>query len=113
MGKINFLIYFFITSITLYFWSDLLFSKSLASPFVPIIEAPAGKVKGALISSKYGRNISAYRGIPYAKPPIGGLRFKKPDLVLENAWDGILDGSGKVRLSNNTSGLYKKSFFFF
>ena len=99
MGKNNFLIYFLITSIGLYFWSDLLFSKSFASPFVPTIEAPAGNVKGALISSKYGRNISAYRGIPYAKPPIGDLRFQKPDLVLENAWDGILDGSGKVRLS--------------
>ena len=106
MGKTNFLIYFLITSTALYFWSDILFSKSLASPFVSIVEAPAGKVKGALISSKYGRNISAYRGIPYAKPPIGDLRFKKPDLVLENAWDGILDGSGKVRLSNDTTGLY-------
>ena len=98
MTKVKFIIYFLVTLSTLYFWSDLLFSNNLASPFVPIIEAPAGKVKGALILSKYGRNISAYRGIPYAKPPIGDLRFKKPELVLQNTWNGILDGSGKVRI---------------
>ena len=59
-------------------------------------DLPLGMIKGALISSRNGRNIFAYRSIPYAKPPIGELRFKKPVLLLENAWDGIFDGSGKV-----------------
>ncbi len=48
------------------------------------------------MTSRHGRNISAYRSIPYAKPPIGNLRFKKPELTLENAWQGVKDGSLKI-----------------
>jgi len=96
-SKLNFLIYFLVTSISLYFLSDKLFPKSSVSPLVPVIKSPAGSVNGALILSKYGRKISAYRGIPYAEPPTGELRFKKPKLILENAWEGILDGSGQVK----------------
>ena len=73
-----------------------MFPKSSVSPNVPIIKAPAGQIKGAELKTKYGRNISAYRAIPYADPPIGDLRFKKPNLRLENAWDGVFDGSGKI-----------------
>jgi len=96
-SKFNFLIYFLVTSISLYFLSKKFYPKSLVSPLVPVIKSPAGSVNGALILSKYGRKISAYRGIPYAEPPIGELRFKKPKLILENAWEGILDGSGQVK----------------
>ena len=53
-------------------------------------------IKGAELKTKYGRSISAYRAIPYAEPPIGKLRFQKPKLKLENAWEGIFDGSGKI-----------------
>ena len=87
---------FFVLSIALYFLSSKIFPKSSVSPNVPIIKAPAGQIKGTELKTKYGRSISAYRVIPYADPPIGDLRFKKPKLRLENAWDGVFDGSRKI-----------------
>jgi len=43
----------------------------------PIVRIPSlGKVMGSFSTSSKGRNYSAFRGIPYAKPPIGELRFK-------------------------------------
>ena len=93
----NLLIYFLVTSISLYLISSKLFPKSSVSPNVPVIKAPAGHIKGAELKTKYGRSISAYRAIPYAEPPLGELRFKKPKLLLENAWEGVFDGSGEVQ----------------
>lgn len=35
-----------------------------------------GQVQGFEMLSTTGRKIAAFRGIPYAKPPVGDLRFK-------------------------------------
>lgn len=35
-----------------------------------------GKIKGQILKSRDGRPYYSYTGIPYAKPPIGDLRFK-------------------------------------
>ena len=44
---------------------------------IPVVTIPSlGKVIGSFSSSSNGRKYSAFRGIPYAKPPIGELRFK-------------------------------------
>ena len=44
---------------------------------IPVVTIPSlGKVIGTFLSSSNGRKYSAFRGIPYAKPPIGELRFK-------------------------------------
>ena len=66
-SKLNFLIYFLVTSISLYFLSKKFYPKSLVSPLVPVIKSPAGSVNGALILSKYGRKISAYRQSIYIR----------------------------------------------
>ncbi|KAG8450048.1 hypothetical protein GDO86_016655 [Hymenochirus boettgeri] len=42
-----------------------------------IVVTKYGKVKGFPISLPYG-NVMAFLGIPYAEPPVGDLRFKKP-----------------------------------
>ena len=96
MAGSNLLIYFLVTSITLYYFSTKLFPKSSESPNVPVINAPAGQIRGIELRTKYGRSVSAYRVIPYAKPPIGELRFKKPKLLLKDAWEGVFDGSGTI-----------------
>lgn len=42
----------------------------------PIVRTPLGSVMGRHIKSYGGRTVSAFEGIPYAKPPVGDLRFK-------------------------------------
>lgn len=39
-------------------------------------ETKYGKIKGLILKSRDGRSYHSYTGIPYAKPPIGRLRFK-------------------------------------
>ncbi|MFX1376281.1 MAG: carboxylesterase/lipase family protein [Promethearchaeota archaeon] len=51
-----------------------------------IIETKTGKVQG--YSEK---GIEIYKGIPYAEPPIGELRFLPP--VAKERWDGVLDAT--------------------
>jgi para-nitrobenzyl esterase len=49
-----------------------------------IIEIEAGRIQGYIKNT-----ISVFKGIPYAEPPIGDLRFDKP--VLKESWNGVLD----------------------
>ncbi|MEV6732968.1 MULTISPECIES: carboxylesterase family protein [unclassified Streptomyces] len=48
-----------------------------------VIETSAGKIAG----SAAGNGLSAFKGIPYALPPEGPLRFQAPAPV--PAWDGV------------------------
>nr|UUB32802.1 carboxylesterase COEA14 [Dendroctonus valens] len=56
-----------------------------------IVALPNGKVQGASYTSANGLNFYAWRHIPYAKPPLGKLRFLPP--VAPDAWTGVLDGT--------------------
>lgn len=42
----------------------------------PLINVHEGQLKGKQYLSRNGRNFFAFQGIPYAKPPVGQLRFK-------------------------------------
>lgn len=43
----------------------------------PLVTIPAlGQVRGSFLKSVNGRRFLAFRGIPYAKPPVGNLRFE-------------------------------------
>lgn len=35
-----------------------------------------GAIRGSLMETRLGNSFHAFRGIPYAKPPINSLRFK-------------------------------------
>lgn len=39
-----------------------------------LVNISDGLLKGTIITSRNGRNISAFLGVPYAEPPIGNLR---------------------------------------
>ena len=51
----------------------------------PILEIEGGKIQGVL-TDKDG--VYAYKGIPYAAPPVGDLRWREPQPVVP--WDSIL-----------------------
>ncbi|HVW51710.1 MAG TPA: carboxylesterase family protein [Trinickia sp.] len=50
------------------------------------IDLPAGAIEGAK-SSIQGIELRVFRGIPYAAPPVGDLRWKPPQPV--SAWAGV------------------------
>ncbi|XP_045507222.1 esterase E4-like isoform X2 [Colias croceus] len=43
-----------------------------------ITQTPSGRFVGSLMTSRRGRPIHAYRGIRYAQPPVGEMRFQPP-----------------------------------
>ena len=58
-----------------------------------------GKVKGLYNSNS---EVEVYAGIPYAKPPVGELRWKEP-VPVEN-WDGVLDCTNFAPMSMQNYG---------
>ena len=51
-----------------------------------IVESVYGKLQGEQIDGVY-----AWKGMPYAKPPVGPLRFRAPELP--DSWEGIRDAT--------------------
>ncbi|CAK1547561.1 unnamed protein product [Leptosia nina] len=49
----------------------------------PLVQTPSGRIVGSLMTSRRGRTIHAFRGIRYAKPPVGELRFQPPVLITQ------------------------------
>ncbi|CAD6999387.1 unnamed protein product [Ceratitis capitata] len=55
----------------------------------PIVETALGNIRGDVLTTRRGRDIYAYRGIHYAKPPTGLRRFAAP--VPVEPWNDTLD----------------------
>ena len=73
-----------------------------------------------MITTKYGkikgvkeRGCTVYKGVPYAKPPVGALRWRKPQPL--DAWEGVLHadhfGNKSVQFGNPNETFYKKEFY--
>src|SRR5882757_3280469 len=54
----------------------------------PVVKTMDGKVHGKLINNG---KVRAFQGIPYAAPPVAGLRWKAPQPVA--TWKGTLDAT--------------------
>ncbi len=56
-----------------------------SEPANPVLTIEGGQVQGVLCDNP---GVYAYKGIPYAAPPIGDLRWKAPQPVVP--WEGVL-----------------------
>lgn len=65
-------------------------SEAKFSDSLKVTLSHGGGVYGRYLTSQSGRGIRAFRGIPYAEPPIGELRFSDP--AEKAAWTGFVDG---------------------
>ncbi|KAL3199985.1 hypothetical protein MRX96_013379 [Rhipicephalus microplus] len=50
-------------------------------------------VVGGSRTNVLGRTLEVYRGIPYAQPPMGALRFRPPEPL--QGWDGVLNATNR------------------
>ncbi|XP_018403763.1 PREDICTED: esterase FE4-like [Cyphomyrmex costatus] len=55
------------------------------------VQVAEGKLKGVVVNGCNHVKYLAFRGIPYAKPPVGELRFKDPKP--SEPWSGVRDAS--------------------
>lgn len=55
-----------------------------------VVQTSSGPVRGRSVTVQ-GREVHVYTGIPYAKPPLDDLRFRKP--VPAEPWHGVLDAT--------------------
>lgn len=66
-------------------------SLSLTCESHPVVSINTGAIRGRVMSSRLGRDFFAFRGIPYAEPPTGKLRFINP--LPKQAWQGEFDAT--------------------
>lgn len=52
-----------------------------------------GEILGRYMTSRNGRPIQAFLGIPFASPPVGDLRFRAPQKV--KPWNGTLSAQNE------------------
>ncbi|XP_049850038.1 esterase FE4-like [Schistocerca gregaria] len=79
--------------ITLVFVTTILYS-CLSSCFINAqeyvtVSTQEGDVRGQVESTYTNKTMYSFRGIPYAEPPVGDLRFQPP--VRKAAWTGVRD----------------------
>jgi para-nitrobenzyl esterase len=70
------------------FFSVPILAMLAVGPLMAAIQQPV-KVRGGLVSGVPGRDASvlAFKGIPFAAPPVGELRWREPEPVMP--WSGI------------------------
>jgi acetylcholinesterase len=55
-----------------------------------VVQTSSGPIRGRSVEVQ-GREIHVFYGVPFAKPPIDSLRFRKP--VPAEPWHGVLDAT--------------------
>ena len=59
----------------------------LTAPPPPLASTTSGRVRGRWYRSAAGRLFTAFLDIPYARPPVGRLRFQRP--LPPATWQGV------------------------
>jgi len=77
----------------------------------PVLTIEGGQIQGVLTDST---QVMVYKGIPYAAPPVGDLRWKRPQPVV--AWEGVkvMDqwGNASVQADHQPGEFYREEFYF-
>ncbi|XP_013383940.2 acetylcholinesterase isoform X2 [Lingula anatina] len=78
---------------------------------VPLVQTNNGAVRGKVIQTPEGRYVQRYLGIPFAKPPVGQLRFADP--MPADAWQTEYEafeyGNSCIQFLDETYGDFKGS----
>ena len=78
--------------------------------FDRIVTTDCGKIRGAAGADP---KFSVYKGVPYAKPPVGQLRWRRPQPM--DPWEGVKDcvefGCIAPQALHEVDSLYGKEFF--
>lgn len=64
----------------------------------PEVITAYGKIRGSVQKSSEGIEFCSFKGIPYAKPPIGNLRFKVSLKILVLIILCLINSLGKTNL---------------
>nr|XP_022906979.1 esterase B1-like [Onthophagus taurus] len=67
------------------------FQTTISSASEPIVTISDGNLRGSVLKDIDGKHFFSFQSIPFAKPPIGELRFKDPQPV--EKWSGTLDAT--------------------
>ncbi|XP_050306615.1 venom carboxylesterase-6 [Anthonomus grandis grandis] len=73
---------------------------------IPEVKCAQGTLVGKILKSKEGRDIFSFTGIPFAKPPLGDLRFKPP--VSYGPWKGVFNAT-KIHAVCPQRDIYRRS----
>lgn len=74
----------------------------------PIVTVEQGQLQGKVVSSSTGKSFYSFQGIPYAKPPLGSLRFQAPQPP--EPWEGIRDATSEGPISAQIEPFFLKSY---
>ncbi|KAG6454576.1 esterase E4 isoform X1 [Manduca sexta] len=74
----------------------------------PVVNVEQGRLQGRVVNSPSGRAFYSFQGIPYAKPPLGSLRFKAPQPP--EPWEGIRDATSEGNVSAQIDYTFTKEY---
>jgi len=68
-------------------------TRSRGNCSTTIYSTADGDICGSILTTHTGTSFKSFQGIPFAAPPVGDLRFMKPQPV--EPWTGVLDASAQ------------------
>ncbi|KAM3918376.1 fatty acyl-CoA hydrolase precursor, medium chain-like [Leptodactylus fuscus] len=76
----------------------------------PSVVTKYGRLRGITLAVKTDRNVHAFYGVPYAKPPMGVLRFAAPEPP--EAWSSVRESAEYSPMCLQSSTLLEKTYSF-